>query len=633
MRRQGSTTTICLVALVFLAIAATLFVAFGYFVDNTSKEISERTNRKLETRTAQQVRYVETVLDGQFASLESAAAYLGAAYPGDRTDFETVVAAMQTSLNFARYTVADVQGDSLTSDGVAGNVAHRDYFHNALAGERTVTEPFLSNVDANYVCVMLAVPITTADGEIVGVLGGSYTSEYFGSLFLDGNLETQDVAFLSDEEGNVIVSTPTDGIALTGLNIFEEITNFSFLDGKSVEDVRSAMSNNEALTTLADNGVEEIYTTQIPFGYNGWTLFSAVDRNSIDEAYAFINTNMNQMNITVTATFAGGLLCMLLIFSRERNRLRKDNLRIQDEKMRLALSEEKYRLIARDSDIIVFEINMAEKTIEHNENFVKQFGPACRYECFVEGGRVHPDDLGVYRGLIKSLYAHDEHVEGRLRCLDDAGKPTWYSVDLSSVMDESGEIARVLGKLMNIDETVRTMELLQLEAQTDSMTGLYDKEATEALIADTLKEHEADRTSHLAIAIVDIDDLKTINDTLGHLQGDQAIRALSSSLKSNFRDTDIIGRIGGDEFMVCIKGLEGEGQARTVIESFVAKSADLTIGERNDVPLHRSIGVAMAQPGDTFEMLYKQADAALYHVKNHGKNGFAFWHSDLRKDA
>lgn len=629
MRTSAHTSTNRLIALTFLVLTVALVVVFSLFNTITSSEVSEKTSEMLSSEAQQQALYVETVLDGQFRTLESVAAHMGATQLDDTAEFAALANAMKIGENFARLIVSDPEGNCFTSDGDTTHISHQQYFKDALAGNRTVSEPLASSLQKDYVYVMLMVPIKSPEGEIRGTLGGSYTASYFESLFLDNESNSIDSALLVDDEGTVIASRSADGANRNGLNLFSNGFSTKFLDGNSLDTMHAAMQEGAVLTTLAKNREgEEIYTTQVPFGYNGWTLLTSVDRSKVDDYYAFIKQNMAWVNAAVTCAFLISLAFLLIILMRDRKRLREDNRLIQEEKMALMLSEERYRLIARDSEVIVFEINTVDESITFSENFEKRFNRKPSYQSFFDGGKVHPDDRELFRQAIAKLDEAKGHVSERLRFCDADGGSTWYSLILSPIFDDGGALVRILGKLTDIDATVRAMELLEIKAQTDSATGLYDKQATQTLIDQALEQDDSDDRGVQALAIVDIDNLKTINDTQGHLQGDRAIAAVADSLKRNFRDTDIVGRIGGDEFMVLIKGLEGQDQAQAVVSSFMDRSANLVIGEHDDIPLRCSVGVAVTQPDDTFEALYKRADAALYRVKKSGKRGFAFWNGE-----
>ena len=135
--------------------------------------------------------------------------------------------------------------------------------------------------------------------------------------------------------------------------------------------------------------------------------------------------------------------------------------------------------------------------------------------------------------------------------------------------------------------------------------------------------------SPCAMLIVDVDSLKTINDTKGHPQGDRAICRVADILKTQFRKSDIVGRIGGDEFIVFLTGVERQDKLESMASKILENMERIAFGEANELPVHVSIGIANGSGNEaTFDDLYARADKALYEAKANGKNRFAFYHGD-----
>ncbi len=334
----------------------------------------------------------------------------------------------------------------------------------------------------------------------------------------------------------------------------------------------------------------------------------------------------------VGALLAGGLLAghalVVAVLLRDRRRLDAEHARTLEEKLLLEVSEERYRLIERDSEAVILEVNYIEKTIVANEMFEKLIGDKPRYEYFLNGRRVHPEDRQAYFELLAEVYEKRRSSTRELRMLDCEGNYVWFSVLLSGLAGADGKIARVIGKYANIDEQKRRMELLELQAQTDPMTGLYNRAVTEEIIARLLND-EADSVH--ALLILDIDDLKSINDTCGHAEGDQAIREITAALRGHFRAGDVTGRIGGDEFIVFLRNIGGEDQLCAKIASLIARLDELRVGECGNCAVRASIGAALTRPGarEDFTRLYREADTALYRVKRCGKNEYAIYSEEM----
>lgn len=172
---------------------------------------------------------------------------------------------------------------------------------------------------------------------------------------------------------------------------------------------------------------------------------------------------------------------------------------------------------------------------------------------------------------------------------------------------------------------------LKKRADYDTMTGLLRKDVGESILRKTLSS--STNTEGILI-ILDLDDLKAINDNLGHIYGDKAINGIAQTLKSHFRKDDILIRAGGDEFIVYLpKAGKNVDSVEHSLESLLSKLASTYIDENNERTIHCSIGCAAeTAEDDNFESLYKRADIALYHVKRNGKNNYAFFVPEMLEE-
>jgi diguanylate cyclase (GGDEF)-like protein len=160
---------------------------------------------------------------------------------------------------------------------------------------------------------------------------------------------------------------------------------------------------------------------------------------------------------------------------------------------------------------------------------------------------------------------------------------------------------------------------LREKAQTDALTGLLNREAAIDAITQFLKIEGC--LYHHTLMIVDLDNFKSVNDNFGHFQGDMVLKTLAATIRDVFRDADIVGRLGGDEFIILMKySAASQVVHRKALE---LKSALETITSGGDVTVTVtcSIGISVYNgDGKPFEALYKEADEALYHAKLGGKN-------------
>lgn len=158
-------------------------------------------------------------------------------------------------------------------------------------------------------------------------------------------------------------------------------------------------------------------------------------------------------------------------------------------------------------------------------------------------------------------------------------------------------------------------------SEIDPLTSVFNKETTQKLIEQKLNNKE-----HCCFLILDVDAFKSVNDTYGHAVGDKVLENLGLLFKNHFRQSDIVGRIGGDEFIILI---QDENITESRIQSLLQKVNELKIEELKDFKLSISIGIAFApKDGTTFMELYRHADQALYQTKRTGKNNYKIYKND-----
>ena len=159
---------------------------------------------------------------------------------------------------------------------------------------------------------------------------------------------------------------------------------------------------------------------------------------------------------------------------------------------------------------------------------------------------------------------------------------------------------------------------LESDLLSDPLTGIANRRAFEYEITRRLSDWARHRTP-VALAMIDIDEFKSINDRMGHQYGDEALFAVSNAIVSATRSMDLVARYGGDEFAV-IMPTSGPHDAREACERMRQAVEDLRVGGGREVACSVSIGVSTAVAGDNSENLIERADAALYAAKRNGRN-------------
>lgn len=168
-----------------------------------------------------------------------------------------------------------------------------------------------------------------------------------------------------------------------------------------------------------------------------------------------------------------------------------------------------------------------------------------------------------------------------------------------------------------LEENQRAHKQLSYEATHDVLTGILNRSAYEVFMESTDKDH-------IALIIIDVDNFKTINDTYGHDVGDQILQKVAQILSENFRSVDAVCRLGGDEFVVVMT--RANSSMRQLIKNKITKANDILMNPQDDLPkASLSVGVAFSDRPNPQGDIFKDADTALYKIKNGGRCGCAIY--------
>lgn len=183
------------------------------------------------------------------------------------------------------------------------------------------------------------------------------------------------------------------------------------------------------------------------------------------------------------------------------------------------------------------------------------------------------------------------------------------------------------GEHIEREKAKESLKAAEKSAGTDAMTGLYTRAHFEKRIGEYL---ENSGSSGGVLLVMDMDNFKTVNDTLGHPEGDRAIKIMASCLKKEFRKSDITGRLGGDEFVVFMPGVIPRHALKEKLERLLDKLREALADYRSQ-NVTASIGVSFADGGEMdYRTLYEAGDTALYIAKELGKNRFYINEENIR---
>ncbi len=235
------------------------------------------------------------------------------------------------------------------------------------------------------------------------------------------------------------------------------------------------------------------------------------------------------------------------------------------------------------------------------------------------------------RSRVREALKRKESVRAVLRNRRKNGEVFWNDLRIDPVAGVDGEITHFVGVINDITEARHYERRLHHLAHHDPLTGLANRTLLQDRLRHAIELAERDRF-RVALAFLDLDNFKHINDNFGHEAGDAVLCQVAQRLRENMREDDTIARIGGDEFVLIICDPASHEQVAELIER-IRRSvmAPVRVNEQ-DIHPGTSIGVSLyPDDGDNADKVMRAADAAMYHAKTLGKNNFQFYSTELNQ--
>ena len=213
------------------------------------------------------------------------------------------------------------------------------------------------------------------------------------------------------------------------------------------------------------------------------------------------------------------------------------------------------------------------------------------------------------------------------------GEIYWEHAQIAPVIDSKGEVTHYMAIKEDITEKKRQEERIIHQAHYDSLTGLPNRFLALDRLSQMIKESERSATK-VAVLFLDLDGFKRVNDSMGHESGDSLLTLAANRLSESVREEDTVCRLGGDEFIVLIKGLEKSEDARQVASNLIARFREPVMLEGRELVITTSIGIAMyPTDGLTPAELLRNSDTAMYHAKDLGRNTYQYFTAEMNKNV
>lgn len=475
----------------------------------------------------------------------------------------------------------------------------------------------------NEITIFINCKIKDRRGAVMGVVGVGFRVNELQALLKKYEDEFGVQARLVDAFGKVEISTEYTGYE--NKNLFDE-QRYQNLKGKLFTDKTSLQSlwyrSPQGKGYLVFRYIENL----------NWYLIVENDTENLD---AYMCTSLLQGILVITMIVGLVLFTITTV-------IRRYNVRIIEL---TAAREREYYETRQEAAKELYE-NIYELDITHNcavgENTQRYFAscgvpentPYDEALKMIAARQIKEEYRQEYVDTFSSAHVLEAYQSGikSLSCdfmiADQAAGDYWMRIMACIYFWSEDSSVRMTTYHQNIDAEKQREKRLFEQMQSDPLTGLYNKAATEELISDKIASSEPG--AQYAFLILDIDDFKRVNDTLGHSAGDYVIAGFARNVREQFAESDLVGRIGGDEFVVFLEFESREWLVKKAQQLTGALHTVMTT-EAGKCEISASIGIAVCpEMGTEFETLYKNADLALYQRKNHGKNGFTIYEPAFR---
>ena len=289
---------------------------------------------------------------------------------------------------------------------------------------------------------------------------------------------------------------------------------------------------------------------------------------------------------------------------------------------------EQYEIILSQTENVLFQWDVRQDKIDFSDTWEDIFGytplKAGLLQRLATESHFHPDDLPLLLDGISAIMGGAAYQVTEVRIATASGRYLWCRFRASALYDAEGQPEKIVGIIINVDDEKRAAQALQDRAERDALTKLLNKQTAQKQAEEYLKAFP--QGADCAMLVIDLDNFKYVNDHYGHLFGDAVLAQVAREIRNLFRTQDIVARIGGDEFLVLMRGVSNpalvESRCRRLLEVF----QELFARQKYPCPMSCSIGIALSPAhGQNWQDLFQRADQALYQVKNHGKNNLRFY--------
>jgi len=484
------------------------------------------------------------------------------------------------------------------------NVADRPYFKTFKSDPQApsmLIEPVFSRITGIWTTV-IARKVTGPNGEFIGAIGRGIEAANFEKFFATVALGPDSAIAIHHRDGTLLARHPH----------LPEIIGKNFRTGPAVQQrVFERPASTSRLTSPLD-GKDRLISSRALAGFPLVIVVSTTTEAALADWREQIAMLVAVAGASVLAIAA--LLFLVVRKLSQQHRQSQQRLTLEKQRLDTAVNHMTQGLLLFDS---------SQRLVIFNQRYIEMYGlspdfikPGCSFREVV----AHRKETGSFTGNV------DHYVERVLRGIGTRNAMVIDTPDGRSIQVVNEPLADGGWVVTHEDITERRLveERIAHLAHYDALTDLPNRALFHEQIKQELPHAKPDR--QLAVLYIDIDEFKSVNDSLGHLIGDELLKSVAGSLRGCVPDTGFVARLGGDEFAIVQTSVHGPDDVTDLVERIYSAIRTPYDCLGHQVTTDASIGIALApQDGRDLEQILKNADLAMYAAKSAGRRTHRFF--------
>lgn len=592
------------IVMIVLIIFACTYVAgsFVWFQNALSDNLFQESKDRLQKSNDSSIHFINETFN-EFEDQLDLIADFSKLYSHDEEAIVQMLKQMNEKKEEIDYGLFNLQHHVFMDENISFDPLDWDAVMNAMQqNKRYISDVVKIN---NHKVIVMAIPILNKNRVVGGVLG-IYQVDYLTAMFSNSFFGGIGATMIVQSNGEMVAS-------YQGMEYYSDF--YAMLDQfhypNSSFNKTSMMKNIEhkksGFVIYEANGKQR-YMSYAPIGINDWNAVNLVMAESLSPRFSKILQQFIMLAISYVIVFTFILLLLFRAFGKMQ--------KMQKE----VLEGHRFEMLARlQKSAIIFEYDFQRGYLHVSSNYERNFGLSANYASVLEKAiriLAEPSDLEELRNQIYE----EGNIHMQLQLKDCNGIARWYEVEGGVIYDDQHRLISLIGFIYDIHEAYLEKQQLLKKANMDELSNTFTKGEILHQIHEAIEE--APNALH-ALLFLDLDNFKKINDTYGHMVGDEVLVKLGELLNTDMGQ-GVAGRFGGDEFVVFFKDITSKHQ---VIET--AKHLLELVQEEMQYPIGISIGISIyGKDACCIEEFIEHADVALYQAKNKGKGQFQLYEKE-----